>query len=171
MNKYIKLITSVTSIAILFIVSLCAYNSDWYINKTMQIKEENNKQLTKKIKYNYTTHYEDGRLKIRIEFYGIEKDVFDLICMILNENEYLIKLKFSDNEGFKIAEKEILKTAFEYSTNSKGVYIVYASLLMDKCEIRKIKHMDVAYKAYLAHSYNEILESIMKQMYLQLIEG
>lgn len=172
MNKQISiLLTVIFSIILLCISSVIIYNSDWCINKTMQIKEENNLQLTKKIKYSYITHYEDGRLKIKMSFFGIEKDVFDLINMTFNENEYLIKLKFLDEEGFKIAEKEIFKTNFEYSINSKGMYIVHTSILIDKCEVRKIKRMEISYKKYLTDSYDEVLKDIMKQMFLQLMSG
>lgn len=169
MNKYIKFTLIVLACILLCISSVTIYNSDWYINKTIQIKEDNI-ELTKKIKCTYTSKYENEKLKIRMEFSGINKDVFDLIYMILNENEFLIKLKFSDREGFKITEKEIPKTAFEYSVSSKGIYIVHASLPLDKHTVRDIAYMNVDYKACLAKNYDEILEDVMKQMYLQFIE-
>ncbi len=168
MNKQIKILSIIViSIILLFISGICIYDSDWYINKTMQIKEGNNIQLSKKIKYNYISKYENGSLKIRLEFFGIEKDVFELASMTLNEKEFLIRLKFSDQEGFKIVEKEIVKNEFAYSNNPKGAYIVHASLQMDKQAVRKIKYMDMDYKKYLISSYEEVLIDIMRRIYLQ----
>lgn len=170
MNKQIKILSIIViSIILLFILGICIYDSDWYINKTIQIKEGNNIQLSKKIKYNYISKYENGSLKIRLEFFGVEKDVFELASMTLNEKEFLIRLKFSDQEGFKIAEKEIFKNSFTYSTNPKGAYIVHAILSMDKQTVRKIKYMDIDYRKYLTSSYDEVLSDIMKRMYLKLV--
>lgn len=136
------------------------YNSDWFINKTMAIKEGKDIELGKKIKYSYCSKYENNKLKIKFDISNADEKIINITRNYLDESEYLIKLIFNDKDGFKLAEMDLPVGKFVHSSEDKDVYYIQSSIRMEKNTIRKIKEIRPIYREILDKNYDDMQKKI-----------
>lgn len=155
-NKVWKIILSIfTSILVLSCIGYYIYNSDWCINKTMNVKSVENVQLSKILKYSYSNKYENGQLKVTLTLYNVDDEIMNLARKELEEKAWLMKIYFCDKENYKLAELNLPIGDFVHY--DKGVYSVQGTIAIDKKTIKKVKFIQSLYREFLNFKYKDLM--------------
>ena len=140
------------------------YNSDWYITKTMSIKEVKNAKLGNRITYSYINKYEDGKLKINFKLEKVDERIYDIAGRFFDKKDDLVILEFIDKDGFKITELKLPMEEFHGITATKGEYNIQSYLVIDKKGIRKIKEISPSYRAFIDMTYEEMIKKVKQEV-------
>ncbi len=159
-NVWKLLFICFVSIGFIIFLSISIYNSEWFINQTLQVKQSENIKLGKNTTWSYINKYENNKLKIQITIKNVDDKVMKIVQSYTNEDLSLLTLIFEDKDGYKITELEIPQSAFIRKGSEKGQYIVQTTLLIDKTNIRKINKIAPAYKEALDIRYAELMKKV-----------
>ena len=159
-NIWKILLISLVSIGVAVALCVGIYNSDWFINKTLQIKRANDLKLGKHTTWSYVSKYENNRLKMNLTFKNVDEKIMKIADNYLDKDEDIVQLVFMDKDGFKLAELKIPKEDFVHITSEKGQYSVQCSLMIDKKNIRQIESIEPKYKGCLDMRYSEMMKEI-----------
>lgn len=146
------------SIGFIIFLIVSVYNSEWFINQTLQIKKGEDLKLGKNITYSYVNKYEDNRLKSQITIKNVDEKVMELGGNYWNKDDILLTLVFEDKDGFKISELQIPFNDFVKISGVKGQYNIQSSLMIDKTNVRKIKQISSNYMGALDARYADIIK-------------
>ena len=155
-NIYRILLISIISLVLSFVLIVIIYNSDWYTNKIMLIKQSKNSQLSKVLKYSYLNKYERGQLKVNLTLSNVDDEIMNIFRGQLGEDAWLIRLYFLDEENYKLAELNFPIGDFMHA--DKGVYSAQGVLTIDKKTIRKIKSVQPMYREFLNFTYKDFIK-------------
>ncbi len=159
-NVWKLLFICFVSIGLIIFLSISIYNSEWFINQTLQVKQSENIKLGKNTTWSYINKYENNKLKIQITIKNVDEKVMKIVQNYTNEDLSLLTLIFEDKDGYKITELEIPQSDFIRKDSAKGQYIIQTTLLIDKTNIRKIKKIVPAYKEALDIRYAELMKKV-----------
>ncbi len=166
MSNYIwKILLIITvSIGVIIASGIGTYNSDWFITKTMPIKEKKNVKLGNRITYSYINKYEDGKLKVNFKLENIDERIYDIAGRFFDKKDDLVTLEFIDKDGFKITELKLPMEEFHGITGTKGEYNIQSYLVINKNDIRKIKEISPSYRAFIDMTYEEMIKKVKQQV-------
>lgn len=159
-NIWKVMLITLVSIGLIITLSFGIYNSEWFINKTLHIKKEEDIKLGKNITYSYTNKYEGNRLKTQLIVKNVDEKVMNIANNYLEYNDYILVLVYEDKDGFKISETQINKDDFIHVGGKKGKYATQSSIMIDKTNVRKINNISVICKDFLDLKYDDVMKKV-----------
>lgn len=136
------------------------YNSDWLVNKTMKVKVQTDKEIGKRLKWDYANKYEDGKLKIAVQLKNVDPKMMDLIRKFVKDDEEMMKIVLLDKDDFKIKEIPVELGEFISDLSDKNEYSIQTVVKIDKTEVRKIKDVTAIYKTALDKTQKDFLKEV-----------
>lgn len=137
-----KITSFILVLSILFIgIIIGIFNSDWYINKTMILKD--NKDFISCTKVRYQSEYKNKQLKINFNFSNLSDKTIDFAQNILQNGEELIKFQLLDKNSKTIYEIPIFLNDLKFVENGK--YSVQKILSIDKNILKKVRYTSFDY--------------------------
>lgn len=158
MNIWKTLFIGLVSTSLVIGGGIRFYNSDWLINKTMKVKVQTDKEIGKRLKWDYANKYEDGKLKIAVQLKNIDPKMMDLIRKFIKDDEEMMKIVLLDKDDFKIKEVPIQLGEIINDLGEKDEYLIQTIVKIDKSEVRKIKDVTAIYKTALDKTQKDFLK-------------